>query len=165
MEIAGEDGSSLVLREPVTILGRGSGFASKDRTVSRRHILIEAKTSENSNGALMEPRVSFEVIGRNPVWVRSGKNGEISTFRRSEKGEMAPGESFCVGGLEPIWFKLNKIAGFEEGEEIGSRIENESAERMTRSSDSEDIDVSGIDPVKGLLPKILLVFPRKFSGK
>uniref|UniRef100_A0A9I9D4S2 FHA domain-containing protein n=1 Tax=Cucumis melo TaxID=3656 RepID=A0A9I9D4S2_CUCME len=73
MEIAGEDGSKLVLREPVTIFGRGSGFASKDRTISRRHILIEAKTSDNTNGAPMEPKVSFEVIGRNPIWVRSSK--------------------------------------------------------------------------------------------
>lgn len=137
MEIAGEDGSKLVVREPVTIFGRGSGFASKDRTISRRHILIQAKTSDNSDGASMEPRVSFEVIGRNPIWVQSSKNGEIRTFRRSEKGKMAPGESFCVGGQEPIWFKLNKIAEFEEGEQI-----------LSHSSDSEDIDVSGIDPVK-----------------
>ncbi|XP_038898830.1 protein PIF [Benincasa hispida] len=137
MEIAGEDGSKLVLREPVTIFGRGSGFASKDRTVSRRHILIEAKTSENSNGAPIEPTVSFEVIGRNPIWVRSSKNGEIRTFRRSEKGEMALGESFCVGSQEPIWFELNKIAEFEERKQF-----------FSRSSDSVDIDVSGIDPVK-----------------
>ncbi|KAA0036698.1 nucleolin 1 [Cucumis melo var. makuwa] len=137
MEIAGEDGSKLILREPVTIFGRGSGFASKDRTISRRHILIEAKTSDNTNGAPMEPKVSFEVIGRNPIWVRSSKNGEIRTFRRSEKGKMAPGESFCVGGQEPIWFELNKITEFEEGKLVSSR-----------SSDSDDIDVSGIDPVK-----------------
>lgn len=151
MEVAGEDGSKLALRDPVTIFGRGSGFSSKDRTISRRHILIEAKTSDNSNGAPMEPRVSFEVIGRNPIWIRSGKNGEIRTFRRSEKGEMAPGESFCVGGQEPIWFKLNRIDNFEEGGQISPKIENEFAERLTRSSDSEDIDVSGIDPVKGLI--------------
>ncbi|KAG6581847.1 hypothetical protein SDJN03_21849, partial [Cucurbita argyrosperma subsp. sororia] len=139
MEIAGEDGSKLVLREPVTTFGRGSGFACKDRTVSRRHILIKAKTSENSNGVPMEPRVSFEVIGKNPIWVRSGKNGEIRTFRSSEKGEMVPGESFCMGGQELMWFELNKIGEFEEGEKICSRC-----------SDSEDIDVSGIDPVKEL---------------
>lgn len=165
MEIAGEDGSKLVVGEPVTIFGRGSGFASKDRTVSRRHLLIEAKTSENCDGAPVEPWISFEVIGRNPIWVRSGKNGEIRTFRRSEKGEIAPGESFCVGGQEPTWFKLNKIAEIEEGKRIVPKTEDQFAERLTRSSDSEDIDVSGIDPVKGLLPKTYLDFPRKIVGK
>ncbi|KAL0900179.1 hypothetical protein Bca101_084140 [Brassica carinata] len=107
MEIEGEDGTKLIL-EPgdKPVFGRGAGFTTDDLTVSRRHVSLELNPLA---GGTESGRVSFEVLGRNPVWVRKREPGEkIRTFRKSETGEIAAGDRFCVSGQLPIWFTLKK---------------------------------------------------------
>ncbi|XP_062087704.1 transcription elongation factor SPT6 isoform X1 [Humulus lupulus] len=145
MEIEGQDGTKVALEnDHKTVFGRGFGFSTDDRTVSRRHVALEVKPESTRS----EPRVWFEVLGRNPVWVWSEEDEEVRVFRRSEKGELAAGDWFCVSGKGPIWFKLRKIR-VEDGEK--KRVlegESELMESLGSGSKFESFDVSGIDPVK-----------------
>ncbi|KAG7577146.1 SMAD/FHA domain superfamily [Arabidopsis thaliana x Arabidopsis arenosa] len=105
MEIEGEDGTKLFLKTRVkAVFGRGAGFNTEDLTVSRRHVSLEFKPS--AAGTERSDRVSFEVLGRNPVWVITGK--KIQTLRKSETVEIAAGDRFCVSGNLPIWFTLKR---------------------------------------------------------
>ena len=134
MEVEGEDGSKFVLEKDVkAVFGRGSGFDTNDRTVSRNHVLFQLSQTET--------RVSFVVTGRNPVWVLSKKNGRIRVFRKFEKGELEPGDRFCLSGKTPIWFNL-KETEFQE-------LEEEVTQSLQSGTDLGAMDVSGIDPVKG----------------
>ncbi|TXG68588.1 hypothetical protein EZV62_003523 [Acer yangbiense] len=118
MEIAGEDGSSIPLNpNSTTVFGRGSGFSTADRIVSRRHVLFSLKESDSDSVTRTEPRVRFEVIGKNPIWVRSREGGEVRVFRRREKGEVAAGDWLCVSGQSPVWFALKRNVFGEEKEE------------------------------------------------
>ncbi|CAH8316280.1 unnamed protein product [Eruca vesicaria subsp. sativa] len=133
MEIEGEDGTKLILKPgDKPIFGRGAGFITDDLTVSRRHVSLELKPFA---GGTESGRVSLEVLGRNPVWVRKREPGEkIKTFRKSEKGEVKAGDRFCVSGQLPVWFTLKSRD--DEGKE-------------ERASNSESgLDCIGIDPVK-----------------
>ncbi|KAF8096609.1 hypothetical protein N665_0305s0031 [Sinapis alba] len=105
MEIEGEDGRKLILKPgDKAVFGRGAGFITDDLTVSRRHVSLELKPFA---GGTESDRVSFKVLGRNPVWVRKREPGEkTQTFRKSETGEIAGGDRFCVSGQLPIWFTL-----------------------------------------------------------
>ncbi|KAF4362040.1 hypothetical protein F8388_023892 [Cannabis sativa] len=145
MEIEGQDGAKIDLHDDhKTVFGRGFGISTDDRTVSRRQFSLEVKPDSIQS----EPRVWFEVLGRNPVWVWSKSEEEVRVFRRSEKGELAPGDWFCVSGKGPIWFKLSKI-GVEGGEKkMGLESESELTESLGSVSEFESFDVSGIDPVK-----------------
>ena len=129
MEIEGEDGTKLILKPgDKSVFGRGAGFATDDLTVSRRHVSLELKPFA---GGTDSDRVSLEVLGRNPVWVRKREPGEkIQTFRKSETGEIKAGDRFCVSGQLPIWFTLKS--------------------RDERVSDGESgLDCIDSDPVKG----------------
>ncbi|PON96169.1 Serine/threonine protein kinase [Trema orientale] len=143
MEIEGQDGAKFELENGhKTVFGRGFGLSTDDRTVSRHHVALEVKPGPT------EPRVSFEVLGKNPVWVWSKEDGEVRVFRRSEKGELAAGDWFCVSGKGPSWFNLRNF-GVEE--DRGKRIfegESELAESLGAGSEFEGFDISGIDPVK-----------------
>ncbi|CAN1286551.1 hypothetical protein LINPERPRIM_LOCUS19345 [Linum perenne] len=120
MEVEGDDGSKIDLHYgSESVFGRGSGFTTDDITVSRRHILLHLD-GENQG---QPPRVSFEVIGTNPVWVQTG--GEVKTFKKFEKGELQPGDCFCISSRPPVWFRLK--SAFQ----------------------SEAVDASQLDPVKG----------------
>ncbi|CAH2053782.1 unnamed protein product [Thlaspi arvense] len=136
MEIEGEDGTKLYLKPGVqAVFGRGVGFSTDDRTVSRRHASLELKPA--AAGTERSDRVSIEVIGRNPVWVRTGQpGGKIQTFRKSETGEIAAGERFCVSGHLPVWFTLKR--------------RDEATEERASSGESglDSIDTSDIDLVK-----------------
>ncbi|KAJ0263993.1 SMAD/FHA domain-containing protein [Hirschfeldia incana] len=134
MEIEGEDGTKLILKPgDKTIFGRGAGFTIDDLTVSRRHVSLELKPSA---GGTDSDRVSFEVLGRNPVWVRKREPGEkkIRTFRRSETGEIDAGDRFCVSGQLPVWFTLK-------------RCRDEATEERASGSES-GLDCIDGDPVK-----------------
>ncbi|XP_004303650.1 PREDICTED: ABC transporter F family member 4 [Fragaria vesca subsp. vesca] len=145
MEIEVEDRSKLVVEKgQKAVFGRGNGFNTTDPTVSRRQVLLEL---EHRNANQTEPRISFEVLGRNPIWVRSHKEGEVRVFRRSEKGELAAGDWLCVSGKRPIWFKVRNIEEEEEDKRI-SESESELAKGLINGSEWEGADVSGIDPVK-----------------
>ncbi|OWM79867.1 hypothetical protein CDL15_Pgr001510 [Punica granatum] len=133
MEIEGEDGSRIEIRSNTeAVLGRGSGFRTADRTVSRRQVLLRADEAET------QPlRVSFEVLGKNPVWVRSGGGGEVRAYRRSEKGEVAAGDWLCVSGKQPVWFAVKGIDG---GRDSGSESQVE--------AESARVPETDVDPVK-----------------
>lgn len=144
MELEGDDGSTFELKgdSSEAVFGRGSGFNTKDRTVSRRHILFQLDKTENHT----EPRVSFQVIGMNPLWMRSGSGSgrDIKVFRKLERGEMAAGDWFCISGQSPVWFSLKRS---EVGEETDLGSVNGS-DRLDENWDN--IDLSQIDLVKGL---------------
>lgn len=143
MEIEGADGSKLALKPgSKTIFGRGSGFNTVDRTVSRRHIILQLETPVDRKGKTQkEPRVSFEVAGKNPVWVRSRTNGEIKVFKSSDKGELDVGDWLCVSSRIPVWFVLKKN---EENEK-----EEEEERDLGSESGAESMDIENIDPIKG----------------
>lgn len=134
MEIEGEDSTKLFLNPGVkTVFGRGAGFNTDDPTVSRRHVSLEFKPA--ATGTERSDRVFFEVLGRNPVWVRVGE--KIRTFRKSESGEISAGDRFCVSGHLPVWFNLK-------------RRDEVTEERVSDGESGLDsIDFSDIDPLKG----------------
>lgn len=147
MEIEGGDGSTTLL-EPGSGVewGRGSGFKSDDRTVSRRHVAFELTPSG-------EPaRASFQVLGKNPVWVLSSKSGKVSTFRTSESGAMEIGDMFCVSAKNPIWFTVKKADFVVDNvkRELGfdGRCELQDFDTLLQP---ESVDISHIDPVKGIV--------------
>ncbi|KAJ7971567.1 putative SMAD/FHA domain-containing protein [Quillaja saponaria] len=147
MEVEGEDGSKVLLLKngAKTVFGRGSGFNTNDRTVSRRHVQLEFETSGENR---TEPRISFEVIGQNPIWVRSKRNGEIRMLRKLEKGELEVGDGFCLSGKEPIWFNLKQVSEVQETEKRVLESENEISEILPSGIDFDSFDISGVDPVK-----------------
>ncbi|VVA24047.1 PREDICTED: mitotic apparatus p62 [Prunus dulcis] len=145
MEIEVEDHSKLILEKGhKAVFGRGNGFSTNDRTVSRRHVLFEF---EHKSANQTEPSVSFEVLGKNPIWVRSQKDGGVRVFRRSEKGEVAAGDWFCVSGKRPVWFRVRNVE-VDEREKRVLESDSELAEDLQSGSELEGLDVSGIDPVK-----------------
>ncbi|XP_065866873.1 DEK domain-containing chromatin-associated protein 4 [Euphorbia lathyris] len=143
MEIVGEDGSTVKLKDDGSdskaVFGRDSGFNTKDRTVSRRHVLFQLRNTENQT----EPRVSFQVVGKNPLWLRSG-DGErkIEVFRKLDKGEMGAGDCFCISSQSPVWYNLKKTE-VEKEKDLGN---DNGSERL--NGNSESLDISQIDPVK-----------------
>ncbi|KAF3450592.1 hypothetical protein FNV43_RR06681 [Rhamnella rubrinervis] len=145
MEIVGEgDGATTALQNGrEAVFGRGFGFNTNDRTVSRRHLAFEV----HAEASQTEPRVSFEVLGKNPIWIWSKSVGKVRVFRRLEKGELVAGDCFCVSGKRPNWFFLRKF-GVEEERKSGLEDESELAESLQSGFAVEDVDVSGIDPVK-----------------
>uniref|UniRef100_A0A2P2R1U3 FHA domain-containing protein n=1 Tax=Rhizophora mucronata TaxID=61149 RepID=A0A2P2R1U3_RHIMU len=108
MEIEGEDGSRIELEgESKAVFGRGNGFNAKDRTVSRQHVQFQLQRA----GPQPESTALFEVVGKNPIWVRrvGGETGdEVKIFRKLERGEVAAGDWFCVSSRDPVWFKVEK---------------------------------------------------------
>ncbi|KAK6911912.1 hypothetical protein RJ641_024005 [Dillenia turbinata] len=144
MEIQGQDGSKFeILKGTKRELGRGLGFPSDDRTVSRHHIVLELKEDSGF-------RVLFQVIGKNPIWVCRRGDGDVKCLRRLESGEMGDDDMFCVSGKNPVWFSLREMA-----EGSGRLLENE--DELTESLESvegdgnfefDSISVSDIDPVK-----------------
>ncbi|RZC59852.1 hypothetical protein C5167_007154 [Papaver somniferum] len=163
MEIEGEDGTKIQLKKrSITEFGRGLGFQFDDRTVSRRHISLEISNFDQKNDKQDgESRVSFQVLGKNPIWVLSNDTKEMRVFRNSEKGELKVGDGFCVSCKNPIFFTLRKIGGFDgkPEEKEGNRdfkeidrteripVDTEMAE-STPSEGEVGFDASEINPVK-----------------
>ncbi|XP_009773370.1 uncharacterized protein LOC107785517 [Nicotiana tabacum] len=169
MEIEGTNGSKTLLKPGSTReFGRGLGFTADDRTVSRRQISFQLQTSSEQED---ETKVNFEVVGRNPIWVYSNKDGKVRTFRKFEKGEMVNGDMFCVSANKPIWFTLRRI-DFDDEDQWGVKkemeMESQLAESLQSSScpvgielDLENIDIFGIDPVQEFG---FLVMGHEFDG-
>jgi hypothetical protein len=128
-QFEGEDGSKFLLQTGDKLLfGRGSGFNTDDQTVSRRHVSFQLNESDSES-----PRVSFQVIGRNPIWVlKNNDRGALKLFRKFDKGQLELGDRFCLSGKAPIWFNFNKNQDFE------------------CEIDFDQLDVSQFDPVKGI---------------
>ncbi|KAM3308228.1 putative protein DDB [Capsicum chacoense] len=166
MEIVGSDGSEIRVKPGSTIeFGRGLGFTSSDRTVSRRQILFHSHEKD-------ETKLNFEVVGRNPIWVYDNRNGEVRAFKQYERGEMENGDMFCVSASKPnIWFTLKSIEFDDEDERSEKKemeMESQLAESLPSSLcpvgfelDMENIDISGIDPVREFG---FLVMGHEFDG-
>ncbi|KAL2462562.1 SMAD/FHA domain-containing protein [Forsythia ovata] len=162
MEIEGTDGCKTLIKPGQTReLGRGQGFNSTDKTISRHHVAFSLPKNET--------RVHFQVIGKNPIWVHTSKSDEVKAFRSSEKGEMESGDMFCMSAKNPTWFTLKKTeiegANVEEKEFVGENenevkrelgLECELAESLHSGSgpivveelEPESVDISGTDPIK-----------------
>ena len=152
MEVEGEDDSKIVLQNvgDKVVFGRGFGFNTKDKTVSHRHVVFELGKSGDSQ---TRSKVSFEVVGKNPIWVREHRSGEIWVFKKGEKGDVAEGDWLCfLSGKRLVWFALRE-SGSEErekrvleseiglGESLGSGFEFDNG---------VDVEALDIDPVKGM---------------
>ncbi|XP_058774015.1 uncharacterized protein LOC131648259 [Vicia villosa] len=128
MELEGEDGSKFPLESgDKALFGRGSGFNTDDHTVSRRHVSFQLNESESESEA---SRVSFQVIGTNPIWVLKNSDKTLNLFKKFDMGQLELGDRFCLSGKTPIWFKLNKAQVSETQIEF------------------DQLDISQIDPVK-----------------
>ncbi|XP_059638472.1 uncharacterized protein LOC132280759 [Cornus florida] len=160
MEIEGQDGSKTLLKKGFKReLGRGLGFDSNDRTISRRHVVFEFKKDESQTDPNSESRVCFEVTGNNPIWVRNRASGEIRVFRRSERGEMEGGDMFCVSAKKPVWFTLKRteLEGENESEmnselgnvnELADCLQSSYGLRGVEDLELDSADDSNIDPIK-----------------
>lgn len=128
MEIEGEEGSKIEVGiGSKAVFGRGCGFNTKDRRVSRRHVIFELDDKQT---------VSFQVVGKNPICVRSGEEN-VKIFRRLEKGVVAAGDWFCISSQNPVRFRLKRRIG-------GRRVQESDSGNWY----SERFDLSKIDPVK-----------------
>ncbi|KAG6665112.1 uncharacterized protein LOC122300947 [Carya illinoinensis] len=150
MEVEGEDGSRIALQNAPnhkTFFGRGLGFHTDDRTVSRRHVLFEVKTSDDKSRSQMGTTVSFEVVGKNPIWVKKSGCGEIGVYRSGEKGEVAAGDCFCLSGKVPVRFSVRgRQFAAAEKRVLGSEDELDAS--LKSGFEFDGIDASEIDPVK-----------------
>ncbi|KAL2332267.1 hypothetical protein Fmac_019848 [Flemingia macrophylla] len=103
VEVEGGDGSKVAFwKDKEAVLGRGCGFNTQDRTVSRRHVSLRLNDSDSE---VANARVSFEVVGKNPFWVYDGE--ALRLFRSFEKGHLQLGHRFCFSANAPLWFTLN----------------------------------------------------------
>ncbi|MQL80231.1 hypothetical protein Taro_012683 [Colocasia esculenta] len=119
MELEAEDGATRIPIFPgsqKTEVGRGTGLATSDSTISRRHVSfqlaahpqvrLEGEPAQEADAA----RVSFEVIGRNPVLVITREGGK-QIFRRSERGELGPGDRISLSLKTPCFLSVKSSAG------------------------------------------------------
>lgn len=146
MEIEGKNGSKIRLQEGSETFdfGRGLGFISSDRAISRQHISFKLHEDQT--------RACFEVKGKNPVWVRESGNDKISVYKRFEGGEIKSGDSFCVASKNPIWFNVKGIAREDQDDsESKSELSLDEAFAETSGIEYDELetgDISNIDPVK-----------------
>ncbi|KAL9247283.1 hypothetical protein vseg_020730 [Gypsophila vaccaria] len=156
MEIQGTDGSKTRIKpESTTIFGRKNLPNSNDLSISRNHISIDLISPPNSEN----PRISIEVIGKNPVWVHSKIGGEkVKTLKRFEKGEFGFGDFFCIG-RNPNLFRVNLVEdGGDLGENFGERLKllgkfDDNVSESLGDDDEFDLGfdfdgVSDVDPVQ-----------------
>lgn len=111
MELEAEDGSIVglpaegVQRE----LGRGPGFAPRDRTVSHRQVRLTLQ-----QGVKSSYEVLVEVIGPNPICVihptRDGKERKVLVLKKGESKCLEPGDQFSMSIQEPVFYKLRDCA-------------------------------------------------------
>uniref|UniRef100_A0A7C9DTC2 FHA domain-containing protein n=2 Tax=Opuntia streptacantha TaxID=393608 RepID=A0A7C9DTC2_OPUST len=164
MEIEGSDGSKTQLKPySTTVFGRGNEFHPNDLAVSRRHISLQFNPCTNSSDTQTGPRVSFEVLGKNPVWVYSkNEDGKIGTFKRFQRGQLGIGDMFCLSAKDPVWFTVKEVEKevVDERECKGGEIERRVNDELSQSLESsygvkgngdiglDAVDVSSIDPVR-----------------
>ncbi|XP_030969670.1 uncharacterized protein LOC115989945 [Quercus lobata] len=162
MEVEGEDSSKTMLQNAgdKVVFGRGFGFNTKDKIVSRRHVVFElAKCGESQTGSKYS-KVLFEVVGKNPIWVREHGSGEIRSFRMGEKGDVAEGDWLCLlSGKRPVWFAVRESgSGEREKRVLESEIGlGESLGGGFEFDDGVDVEALDIDPVKGVIDQSEIV--------
>ncbi|MFS7909548.1 putative transcription factor interactor and regulator FHA-SMAD family [Helianthus anomalus] len=134
MEIESKNGSKIRVEEEMDF-GRGLGFGSTDRTVSRRHVSFKPHDDDDGSSS-----VYFQVKGKNPIWVRHSTNPHIRVYNASQSGQLNIGDSFCLSSKHPVWFNLNKITSSNRYEEAFAEISG---------FDHDEIETTDIDdPVK-----------------
>lgn len=130
-------------------LGRGLGFQSTDRTISRRHVSFQLLPIEDDE----ESRVLFKVIGKNPIWVHHhhSRMGDVRVYKRFESGEMGSGDMFCISPNHPTWFALKSLQlGGEEQRSYGLHSLQANLDLgETKDSEIQSLNTSIFDPVKG----------------
>jgi hypothetical protein len=129
---------SLSVDSPTADLGRGDlggGGPSADRTVSRRHVSLRLLDGGG------EPGVAFEVVGRNPVVVRSPDGGSIGVFRRGEKGELRPRDAVSLSLKAPAFWAVRRREGKGEVDaevEVEAAVLDAVARREKRTRERKD---------------------------
>ena len=121
--------------------------------MSRRHVVFELAKSGESQAGSKYSKVSFEYVGKNPMWVREHGSGEIRSFRKGEKGDMAEGDWLCLlTGKRPVWFALRESGSGERKKRVlESEIDlGESLGGGFEFDDGVDVEALDIDPVKGM---------------
>ncbi|KAM3192068.1 hypothetical protein ACQJBY_069360 [Aegilops geniculata] len=106
---------SLSSEFPTGDLGRGD-LVTADLNMSRRHVSLRLVGGG-------EPRVAFEVVGRNPVLVRSSVGGD-KVYRRVEAGELRAGDGLSLSLKAPSFWTA-RMTGGEESAEAGAGAEAE----------------------------------------
>lgn len=152
MEIMSEDGYQIRMKPGQTQeLGRSDGFKSPDNTISRRHISFFIPRESNNQ----EIHLQFEVLGTNPIYLR--RNDRLKILRRFERGEMEDGDMFCVSAKSPVWYTVRKFQNGSEGvrrndleSELKESLESGSGLKGVEYLHEEGLDISHVDPVKGL---------------
>ncbi|KAL5226116.1 hypothetical protein ABZP36_012755 [Zizania latifolia] len=94
---------------PEAVLGRGdlgSTATAADRTVSRRHVSLRFL---GGGGEGEPPRVAFEIVGRNPVVVRSAGGSRV--YRRGEAGELRDGDGLALSLRAPSFWEVRRSKG------------------------------------------------------
>lgn len=108
---AGDGGATRVIalssESPATDLGRGdlalAPTSPTYRTVPRRHVSLRLLGGR-------DPRVAFEVVGRNPVAVRSAVGGD-KVYRCGEAGELREGDLLSLSLKAPLFWKVRRTGG------------------------------------------------------
>ncbi|PWA94904.1 hypothetical protein CTI12_AA031450 [Artemisia annua] len=143
MELESRNGSKIKLQKnpntPIN-LGRNSLSQTPDKTVSRHHITLNYNTQKGI--------LKFVVYGKNPIWVHEFEKDEIKVYRRGNKGELKVGDSFCVGFKDFVWFKVRKIDGVDDGEDVKMELGDEFGEIGESLGGGDVIHVDVDDPVK-----------------
>jgi len=127
----------------------------------------------NSSDTQTGPRVSFEVLGKNPFWVYSkNEDGKIGTFKRFQRGQLGIGDMFCLSAKDRVWFTVKEVEKevVDERESKGGEIERRVNDELSQSLESsygvkgngdiglDAVDVSSIDTVRGAI-HFLIAFP------
>ncbi|ONK80939.1 uncharacterized protein A4U43_C01F23500 [Asparagus officinalis] len=143
-------------------LGLGFGSSATDQTISRRHLSLRP---------IDEQRVGFEVMGKNPICICEGIDGERRVYKNSEKGELRIGDRVSLSLKKPCFWVLKRRERENEEEEdeekrrVLDAVERREKRTCERRRDKEEkmkavvvdggddeeigyVDVSGIDPVK-----------------
>lgn len=192
MELESEDGSKKfpIEKGSKIELGRGLlGFPADDRTVSRRHISLQfhkpTQKSSKENYSDGEIVASFQVTGKNPIWVLTKYGEEKRVFRNSDKGDLRAGDSFSISLKKPLFFTFKQRAFEAEAEEEDQKrvlkaVEGRKKRTLERKEEEEkrvlkedcsisngedtsgdlglgSLELSQIDPVKGQLSLFYLI--------
>ncbi|KAF0901821.1 hypothetical protein E2562_006454 [Oryza meyeriana var. granulata] len=123
---------------PEVVLGRGDlgGTSSAaDRTVSRRHVSLRLLGGGGEEEG--EHRVAFEVVGRNPVVVRSGGDGS-RVYRHGEAGELRDGDGLALSLRAPssFWAVRRRSKGGEG--EVEAEVLDAVARRKRRTRERKE---------------------------
>uniref|UniRef100_A0A0D9WRB4 FHA domain-containing protein n=1 Tax=Leersia perrieri TaxID=77586 RepID=A0A0D9WRB4_9ORYZ len=130
---------SLSVESPSAVFGRGD-LAAADRTVSRRHVSL--RLLGGGGGGDEPPRVAFEVVGRNPVVVRTGEGGGGSSrvYRRGEAGELRDGDALALSlrAPPPSSFWAVQRQRRSEGGEVDAEVMDAVARRERRTRERKE---------------------------